>query len=193
MIVCPIIITSNNIFAQDWKTNIDEVYQKKDSRTFGDIYSWIFNKKIFNKSYALVIGVGDYANGWPTLEAPYYDARRVRDFLINDEGFDYVVTITNNKATKNKINILMEETFPELLKENDRFLFYFSGHGTQRIVGESVFGYLVLQTCGLDSYADMITMEEINAGIDYFINPDMLCLYWIVVLVGLLDNSENRP
>ncbi len=36
----------------------------------------------------------------------------------------------------------MEEILPDLVKENDRFLFYYSGHGTTRKLGETKRGYL---------------------------------------------------
>ena len=49
------------------KANIEDVYQKKDKRGWGDIFSWIFNRKQFEKSYALVIGIGDYHKDWPKL------------------------------------------------------------------------------------------------------------------------------
>ncbi|MCU0645651.1 MAG: caspase family protein [bacterium] len=155
---------SRVILPQVWKTNIEEVYQKPDRKTWGDIYSWSFNRREFNKSFALVIGISDYtkAQDWPRLESPYSDAIRVRDFLIHDDGFDYVVTLTNGKATQQNIKRYMEEIFPEKFGENDRFLFYFSGHGTQQIIKAATFGYLVLQNCGLKSYSEMITMEDIE-------------------------------
>ena len=72
------------IHPQVWKSNIEEVYQKQDRRSWGDIYNWTFNRKEFRKSFALVIGISDYTKSqdWPKLESPYSDAIRVRDFLI---------------------------------------------------------------------------------------------------------------
>jgi len=149
------------IFAQTGESSISEIYQKPDPNLWGDIFHWVFKKRYFEKSYALVIGVGDYKE-WPKLEAPYYDAIRVRDFLINDAGYDYVVTLINSEATKQKINILMEDTFPKLINKNDRFLFYYSGHGTQRMIGDIPFGYLPLQNSEQESYSNMISMDGIR-------------------------------
>lgn len=162
IIICLLAISLADLSSQTFKDNIEDVYQKQGTRGWGDIFSRFFNRKVFKKSYALVIGIGDYQQGWTKIESPYYDALRVRDFLIDDAGFDYVVTLTNSKATKQKINKLMEETFPNLFHANDKFLFYFSGHGTQRVVGEVAFGYLVLQNCSLKSYGGMITMDDIE-------------------------------
>src|SRR3990172_5841440 len=72
----------SNLFSQDSSNSIDSIYTKPNSgQVWGDLYSSIFSKNQFGKSYAIVIGIGDYAK-WPKLESPYYDAIRVRDFLI---------------------------------------------------------------------------------------------------------------
>ncbi len=148
-----------NLYPQS--RDIEQIYQRPDQKYWGQLYNWALGRSEFNKSYALVIGIGDYQKDWPDLEAPSRDAERIRDFLIQDEGFDYVITLTNARATKQKINKLMEETFPEKVRSNDRFFFYFSGHGTQRIIGQRTLGYVVLPVCGEKSYGDMISMEDI--------------------------------
>ena len=173
-------------------TDIEDVYEKQDKRMWGDIYSWTFNRHEFKKSYALVIGIGEYKD-WPRLETPYSDAIRVRDFLINDDGFDYVVTLVNEKASKQNINRYMEEVFPKLLGENDRFLFYFSGHGTQRIIGKATFGYLVMQHCALESYGNMITMEDIERW-DRLIYPTRHVLFILdCCFSGLAGQQLKSP
>lgn len=150
--------------SEDWKKSIEDVYLKPGLDSWGDIFSSIFNRKEFGKSYALIIGIGDYRRGWPKLEAPYFDACRVRDFLKKDADFDYIITLTNSKATKQKINTLMEEYFPDRIKKNDRFLFYFSGHGTQRIIPGVTYpsGYLALRDCSEKSYGSMVNMWDIE-------------------------------
>jgi len=151
-----------NLFAQEPKTDIQELYKKQGDIVWGDIFEWTFNRKEFRKSYALIIGIGDYQKGWQNLEAPYYDAVRVKNYLINDAGFDYVATLTNAEATKDNINKFMEEIFSNLLKDNDRFFFYYSGHSTQRLINNTLFGYLPMQNSGLDTYGDMISMSDIE-------------------------------
>ncbi|MBN2092240.1 DUF1566 domain-containing protein [candidate division KSB1 bacterium] len=149
-----------NLYPQS--RDIEQIYQRPEKKSWGQLYNWALGRSEFNKSYALVIGIGDYQKDWPDLEASSRDAERIRDFLIQDEGFDYVITLTNSKATKQKINKLMEETFPKILGEKDRFFFYLSGHGTQRIKGEIISGYLVLSNCGKEDYAEMISMDDIS-------------------------------
>jgi len=185
--------SSVKVLSQTWKKNIDEIYQKKGSTSWGDIYSKFFNRNEFRKSYALVIGVGDYNQDWNKLEAPYHDAIRVRDFLINDAGFDYVITLTNAKAIKAKINKLMEETFPKLITKNDRFLFYYSGHGTQRMIGSSPLGYLPLQNSGFETFGNMISMEEIERW-DRVLSPTRHVLFILdCCFSGLAGIQKKSP
>ncbi|MEZ5933594.1 MAG: caspase family protein [Alphaproteobacteria bacterium] len=59
------------------------------------------------------------------------DALRMQDFLLDEAGFDYVHVLTNEKATAERIRELMDDIFPDLITENDRF-FHWSGHGDTR-------------------------------------------------------------
>lgn len=142
---------------------IDETYVKPGGGNWGsDIYRRIFGSDEFGKSYALVIGVGDYT-GYPDLMAPTNDAVRVRDFLIHDAGFDEVVTLTDDKATFERINGLMEDEFPAKLTARDRFLFYFSGHGeTRTLGGGGKRGYLVLPPAPRRGWSRMIDMPKVR-------------------------------
>lgn len=117
----------------------------------------------FRRSIAVVIGVGDYTNGWSRLEAPHHDAVRMRDFLKGQGAFDIVYTLTDGAATRERIRRLMVEELPNEVGPDDRVLFYFSGHGTQReLFGDRVVGYLVLQNSAKQGYASMIEMGDIE-------------------------------
>ena len=71
---------------------IDETYVKPGGGSWGaDWFKPMFHGDEFGKSYAVVVGIGDY-DAYPRPEAPAKDAARVRDFLIQDAGFDEVVT-----------------------------------------------------------------------------------------------------
>ena len=47
--------------------------------------------------------------------------------------------------TFDRVNSLMEDVYPAKLTANDRFLFYFSGHGDTRDLYGGKRGYLVLK------------------------------------------------
>src|ERR1700744_435493 len=84
---------------------MDEVYIRPGNGWGANIFRQTFHKDWFGKSYAIVIGVGDY-NNYSKLYAPERDAIKVRNFLINEAEFDYVVTLTDEKATKARIENL---------------------------------------------------------------------------------------
>lgn len=142
--------------------NIDKIYSRPAEYGLSKFWKWIADFSDIKKSYALVIGVSDYSNGFTKIESPIYDANRVKDFLLKEARFDKVYLLTNSSVTLERINYLMEEVFPDLVRENDRFLFYFSGHGTQRKIGNAQHGYLVTPNAGQNEFGKMISMNQIN-------------------------------
>ncbi|AVT82746.1 caspase family protein [Rhodopseudomonas palustris] len=141
---------------------VDETYVRpSEMPSLSTLYNRLVGKNAFSKSYALVIGVGDY-DAYSKLGAPAQDARRVSEFLRDDAGFDYIVTLTDEKAAKVRIESLMETVFPKLVRENDRFLLYFSGHGATRAYSRgNKRGYLVLKASHKDAWDEMIDMPRV--------------------------------
>jgi len=156
----PLVFVSTQATGQVVNRNIHEKYVRDYSLT--KMLNSLFERKKFNKSYALIIGLSDYSGGWAQLEAPFHDALRVKDFLINQAQFDVVITLTNKEASSANITKYMEEIFPKLISERDRFIFYFSGHGTQRNIGNRVRGYVPMLNSDKDSWSDMISMDDIE-------------------------------
>src|SRR5262245_50703031 len=115
---------------------IDDDYVRPGSSKWGDVLERLLGQKGFGKSYALIIGVGDYDH-YTKLSAPAADAEQVRNFLRDEAQFDRIITLTDDKATRSRIESLMESILPELVQSNDRFLFYFSGHGVTRNLAAS--------------------------------------------------------
>nr|VFJ94009.1 MAG: Caspase domain-containing protein [Candidatus Kentron sp. LFY] len=149
--------------------NADELHISKKIGFASSFINRILGRKQFNKSYALVIGVSDYSGAWDDLQTKE-DPERVKNFLIDKAGFDAVITLRNERATKERIEILMEDFFPNILGEKDRFLFYFSGHGTQRDIihlgNRQTKGYLVLSDSGR-LHGKMINMDKVKAWDEY--------------------------
>ena len=147
----------------DRERNISNEYKKPAAKlSWGEMFRQWFSREGFNKSYAIIIGISDYSDGWTQLRAVHKDAERVREFLIHQAGFDHVVTLTNKAVTKGRIEDYMEDVFPGLVGKNDRFLFYYSGHGTQRRLGNRTRGYLPLIASGRKRYSSMISMDDIE-------------------------------
>jgi hypothetical protein len=146
----------------DEPRDIEQVYTRPSTMpSWSSTFQKYTGKENDIKSVAIVIGISDYSNGWPPLEAPWHDARRVRDFLIQS-GFDYVVTLTNKNASKEKIQHYMEDIFPNQVGDDDRFFFYFSGHGAQRPLFSSTEGYLPMIGSPIDGWSTMISMNDIE-------------------------------
>lgn len=142
--------------------DIDETYVKQDGSPWGQLLRRYFpTAGEFGKSYALVVGIGDYDHH-PNLRAPVNDATHMRDFLRDQAGFDYIVTLTNAAATPERINRLMYVDLPGMVGSNDRFLFYFSGHGSTQVFSSgNKRGYLVLKDARPDDWDRMIAMPRV--------------------------------
>lgn len=90
-----------------------------DSQAVEEIY-------LYSKSYALVIGIDNYHNGWPRLSNAVADAAKVAEGLT-EKGFE--VTFKKNLSSK-ELKVVFEEFF--ILKSEDsqaRLFVWFAGHG----------------------------------------------------------------
>lgn len=97
--------------------------------------------KLYDRSYALVIGVTDYTAGWPRLPGVKKDVEEVSRAL---EKHDFRVTKVENPDSQQ-----MEKSFKEFIDQygrsaDHRLLFYFAGHGytLKQSYGEEM-GYIV--------------------------------------------------
>jgi uncharacterized caspase-like protein len=118
------------------------------------------------KSVAVVIGISNYIGerqgGYPALPTARYDADKMVRFLIQDAGFDTVYVLTDEYATKEKIDRLMTDTIPNVVGQRDRFLFYWSGHGDQRQFGDRMFGFLPLANSRSNEFYAMVSMQDLE-------------------------------
>jgi hypothetical protein len=108
----------------------------------------------FGKSYALVIGIGNYQN-LPPLAWTASDVKKMKAYL-EEQGFDEVVTPTEDSITVDKLK-QPQKYFTNKLGPNDRFLIYYSGHGMQD--GDK--GYLPLKNEVAGGHQQSIPMESL--------------------------------
>jgi len=115
--------------------------------------------------YALLVGISEYEY-WDDLSSPMIDVRRLRDHLCDVAKYDEVIVLTNKDATQSRIRELIVNRFAEKLDENDRFMFYFSGHGTSKSYGPKGNrrnkGYLVLGDSKAQDYSSMIDLGVLS-------------------------------
>ena len=96
---------------------------------------------LYNDSYALVIGVSNYSNGWPRLQGVKNDVKEI-SIALEKNGFKV-------KAIMDPDRFMMEKEIREFVvrhgrDENNRLLFYYAGHGYSQKMGYGgQMGYLV--------------------------------------------------
>lgn len=122
-------------FAQDraaGRVRLEYVDQDTGEKVSQELYSY---------SFALVIGVSDYTNGWPKLPGVQKDIARV-SATLKEHGFQ-VTTVMNPDSDE------LENAYSDFIgdygwKQNARLLFYYAGHGHTRETsyGKKV-GYII--------------------------------------------------
>jgi WD40 repeat protein len=95
----------------------------------------------FGNSVAFLIGVSDYKYLSPQLPFVKKDLEELANTLLTVNGFDSVYMALNEAVTPAFIRDFMLNRFRKELNENDRLLFYYSGHGAD-IGGKT--GYMLL-------------------------------------------------
>ena len=113
------------------------------------------------KNYALVIGISEYKGGAFQSLPSEKDAVRMKDYLINEAGFDHVRLITGDQVNVAKIRKLMLDDYPNLLGSKDRFLFYWSGHGVTTDDARKQ-GYLAVQNSQSTMVSSMLSMQDLS-------------------------------
>jgi formylglycine-generating enzyme required for sulfatase activity len=89
----------------------------------------------FNRSVAFLVGVANYKTLKPSLDFVDSDLTELRNFLLTSGGFDTVFELRNENVHKSLIEDYMMKTFTKEsadLGSQDRFLFYYSGHGADQ-------------------------------------------------------------
>jgi tetratricopeptide (TPR) repeat protein len=125
---------------------------------------------LYGRSIAVVIGINNYAT-WPSLDFAVNDAKAVKKKLYN-VGFDKVITLYDQAATRLQILKLLSDRLPNILQENDRLMIFFAGHGqtetfkfedeSGHIINEKE-GYLIAVDSDLKNYSGTaISMTKIR-------------------------------
>ena len=122
--------------------------------------------KLYPRSYALVVGVDQAGSEWAPLDSAHKDAMMVSDHL-KMRGFEVTLLLGEN-STKSDILRNLQTVLPEKITENDRFIFFFAGHGqTQLNAKQMKMGYIVptdgQMTKGKDQWHTYISMRELRS------------------------------
>ena len=120
----------------------------------------------YEKSWAIVIGIDDYAQ-WPKLEYASRDAQAIADLLTGQFGFPsgQVIVLKNREATRNNILAAFHDRLAEdHTQKNDRVFVFFAGHGaTRRLASGRDLGYIIPVDSDPKEFAtDAIAMTDIQ-------------------------------
>ena len=97
--------------------------------------------ELYKASYALIVGNGNYRNGWDPLPGATRDVQEVAEAL-KTHGFN--VTLKTD-LTKDKFEDAFETFVQNGKNEDARLLFYYAGHGyTEELADGEHLGYLVM-------------------------------------------------
>ena len=106
----------------------------------GDNSGFTERTKIYDKSYAVIIGINDYEI-LPDLRGAVKDALSIESEL-KEQGFETFVLLDKN-ATRSAIARLLGDQLSKKVKKNDRVFVFFAGHGVSTGNGDSAMGYLM--------------------------------------------------
>ena len=128
----------------------------------GDWIRDILGIEGFGKSYAVIVGINEFRY-FDSLDATANDPDRVFRFLRDEMKFDRILMLRNRDVTYDRLRTLFEHELPQVIRPEDRFLFYWSGHGTQFKNARGVeLGYLPLVDSPRDNKARMVSMRDLS-------------------------------
>jgi hypothetical protein len=180
--------------AAAWSAGRDErVINDHPDRTWGSNVGGFFTS---GKSYAVVIGISEYAGerngGYPQLRTARDDADKMVRFLKDDAGFDVIYVLTEDKVTKQRLDRLMLDEVRTAVGAYDRFLFYWSGHGDQLLVGGQRHGFLPLAASKRSEFSGMVSMDDISRWNSYLLAQQALFVL-DSCLSGLAGSELKAP
>jgi branched-chain amino acid transport system substrate-binding protein len=174
----------------------DEVIPNPNpDRSWGRTVRGVFTS---GRSIAVVIAISNYigerTGGYQPLPTAKHDADKMIDFLIKDAGFDTVYVLTDERATKSRIDQLMTDVIPGTITSLDRFLFYWSGHGDQRLSadGKRAFGFLPLADSKAKEFSNMVSMKDLERW-DGYLDARHVLFVLDACLSGLAGVEKKSP
>jgi len=115
----------------------------------------------YRKSFALVVGINDYSaagSKWNSLDYAKGDAKAVSK-MLKSLGFD-VIELYDKDATRANIIDGLQTNIADQIGEEDRVIFFFSGHGDTRARSGEDYGYIIPYDAS-KGYSSYIAVDEI--------------------------------
>ena len=130
------VIIINNVFAAQFR-GITIVALDKSSGQTKEV-------KLYNKSYAVIIGINQYKNLPFDKQLSYavQDAKGVAEILKKNFKFDKIITLYNREATKANIMKVLSGDLSKISEKDSVFIFW-AGHGYTEKTSRGDLGYLL--------------------------------------------------
>jgi formylglycine-generating enzyme required for sulfatase activity len=161
----------------------------------------------YGDSWAVIIGINEYTNTRvPKLQYAVNDARSIHQSLVA-LGFrrDRIVTLFDAEATKARIEGIVGDDLRHKVRQNDRVLVFFAGHGkTDRRRSGEPEGYLLpvdgdpdrlfgtaISMSGLRQMADRLPARQILFIVDACYSG--YAIYNRAISDNLLDEMLKKP
>ena len=130
----------------------------------------------FKRNIAIIIGINNYQSGIPTLKTATNDAQKIAQVLEHQHGYK-VWGLLDEKATLTGCLRMLEEFLPQQIKESDRLIFYFAGHGIALNGDDGPEGFLIPQDARLGDTSSYLPMVRLQKALD-----KLLCRHFLTVL-----------
>lgn len=122
---------------------------------------------LYKDYHALVVGVGDYTQGWPDLPNTVKDAKEVSVAL---KRLGVKVRLVTNPTSRELEKALNDLTYKQGREGNRALIFYYAGHGeTESLADGTKLGYIIPRDCPLlrddpDGFVTKaVSMKDIEA------------------------------
>ena len=150
--------------------------------------AWEHKQVTFDRNLAVVIGIDDYQNGISSLGTAANDARALAKLLREEHHYEQVwefidpiqldsEAIQCSLATLINLEELLTKTLLAEVKENDRLVFYFAGHGIALNGNDGPQGYLIPQDARLGDVMTYFPMPKIETAL-----TQLSCRHCLVIL-----------
>ncbi|MBV5329372.1 MAG: SUMF1/EgtB/PvdO family nonheme iron enzyme [Chlorobium sp.] len=123
--------------------------------------------KLYNKSYAVIIGIDRYRNLSPDrqLKNAVNDAQGVEETIQKHFRFNKIFSLHNEQATRDGIMRLLTSELPRTITKEDALFVFWAGHGNQEKTDYGDVGYLIPYDGNADGIYGNITMSQLKNDI----------------------------
>ena len=155
--------------------------------------------KLYNKSYAVIIGIDRYQNLPPDRQLAYAvrDAKGIEATLKRNYRFDKIYTLFDSDASRDQIMRLLTKELPKTIGKEDALFIFWAGHGNQEKTDEGELGYLIPHDGNADGIYGNVTMDQLKNDISKAIPAKHVFYAFDACYSGLLtsravDKKVNR-